>query len=860
MAWEMWCSRLWACTRWRYRDSALTRLESIWGPVQGALAALISGIGLGSNHSDGTVVIQSLYSASDKTIHNLKRPLSCLALEPDYGKKRYAGSAQPSSSKQFVSGGNAGELSLIGKGIGARLIATGWFGSATTILFAGEGLISATSWNGTFIAFCTEKGTHVYDTTSSSRLGFIERIDSMPRGDLFRPSIHWQSPTDLLVGWGDSVRVLGIRARSAMDVASGLGQKQILVLHQFKTEFLVLGLGPLDETIVLLGLAVDFSDFDQVDNLNRSTGAVQSTGEPPEIHVVNMQGIELANDVLSMPGHRDFTPRQYQLSSGGTGDGSDASFYIVSPRDVIMAKPRDVRDHVAWLMESGLFLQAYQLVEANERHYSTSQKAGELLEIGQRYIQTLLDSQDYAEAGEWCAKVLRQNARLWEQWILKFTDVHHGRDVVWHIPTASPKLSHTYYELVLNEYLVQQDLPGFWSVLQKWPPELYVVKNVIASVLHLGRDDDSDVMQILRFLYAQDRQWDRSVYYGLLLGEPDEGARIEEHNLWGFLHDHVLLLLEYAYRQAASDDSSRADICRSAAASKVVSILVSSTDYAPVPHCLKVLESSDVYLFVYLDALFTRDPGETLPYQDLLVALYAEYDPSRLLDFLRTATAYSYPHAYDICESRDLLREMMFLLGKMGDKSKALQLIITRMNNVERAIEFAKEQNDDALWSEFLKYAMDKPAFIVGLLQHSGGHLDPVRVIEKIPLGLDIPDLKASIIQIMHDCSVQLSLRQGCEKILQSDIWGTFAELTQRQKRGHRLHPDSVCNYCDEPITNPSDHLIVFFCHHIFHADCIQAKVTASLPHNDSYEQEKKMLHQMDGAIDSIYGRGQGIL
>ncbi len=90
--------------------------------------------------------------------------------------------------------------------------------------------------------------------------------------------------------------------------------------------------------------------------------------------------------------------------------------------------------------------------------------------------------------------------------------------------------------------------------------------------------------------------------------------------------------------------------------------------------------------------------------------LYAEYDPQSLSEFLRQASSFSYTKAYEVCSARDKLPEMMYLLGKMGNKSKALGLIITRMNDVEMAIEFAKEQNDEGVWEEFLKYAMDKPS------------------------------------------------------------------------------------------------------------------------------------------------------
>lgn len=53
---------------------------------------------------------------------------------------------------------------------------------------------------------------------------------------------------------------------------------------------------------------------------------------------------------------------------------------------------------------------------------------------------------------------------------------------------------------------------------------------------------------------------------------------------------------------------------------------------------------------------------------------------------------------------------MVYLLGRMGDNKKALMLIIKRLDDVQRAIDFAKEQKDYELWEDLLAYSMDKPS------------------------------------------------------------------------------------------------------------------------------------------------------
>lgn len=53
---------------------------------------------------------------------------------------------------------------------------------------------------------------------------------------------------------------------------------------------------------------------------------------------------------------------------------------------------------------------------------------------------------------------------------------------------------------------------------------------------------------------------------------------------------------------------------------------------------------------------------------------------------------------------------MVFLLGRMGNNRDALTLIIERLGDVHRAIEFAKEQSDDDLWEDLLKYSETRPS------------------------------------------------------------------------------------------------------------------------------------------------------
>ena len=66
----------------------------------------------------------------------------------------------------------------------------------------------------------------------------------------------------------------------------------------------------------------------------------------------------------------------------------------------------------------------------------------------------------------------------------------------------------------------------------------------------------------------------------------------------------------------------------------------------------------------------------------LQVELFAEFEAKRLMQFLVSSQSYSLESAYEICTARGLVSEQVFILGRMGNATKALHLIIEQLNNI----------------------------------------------------------------------------------------------------------------------------------------------------------------------------------
>ena len=77
-----------------------------------------------------------------------------------------------------------------------------------------------------------------------------------------------------------------------------------------------------------------------------------------------------------------------------------------------------------------------------------------------------------------------------------------------------------------------------------------------------------------------------------------------------------------------------------------------------------MLISNVNYVYLqYLDQLFSKDMHAAADYGGQMVELYADFDHSKLLSFLRRSESYPLQKALDICESRGFVKEQVFLLG-----------------------------------------------------------------------------------------------------------------------------------------------------------------------------------------------------
>ncbi|KAF8338443.1 vacuolar assembling protein VPS41 [Amanita rubescens] len=600
----------------------------------------------------------------------------------------------------------------------------------------------------------------------------------------------------------------------------------------------------------------------------------RKSAERPEMRIVSRAGEELVSDALGVInfhawGCNDYTLVEVDSGTGtvlGTGTaighGDAGRCYVaLSPKDLVLVMPRDRRDHISWLMEKKRYEEALEEAEAleaelvgataatktNGMHSEKEAEKPDIVakddledrdplsssEIGQRYIEYLVDQEEYDKAAELCPKVCGHSVKRWESWIFTFAERRQLQAIIPYTPIESPTLDRVVYDMIMAHFLAH-DHQALLQTIKEWPKDAYDISAVIVAVrseleklsmfsstlTSSSSKSPTKLMECLAELYTINRQPGKALPYYLRLRRPNVFNLIREHSLFTDVSDQVLLLVEFDDELMTKRKEEGAVVDPSK--SEGIALLVDNIHAIPITRVVQQLTKKPYYLFLYLDALFIQDPHLVAEFADMQVKLYAEYALPRLIDFLRASNYYSLEQAFEVCKERDLVPEMVFLLGKMGNNKQALTLIIERLGDVQRAIEFAKEQNDDDLWEDLLRYSETRPTFIRGLLENVGVEISPIRLIRRIKNGLEIPGLKDALIKILQDFHLQISLLQGCQTILYGDSAELSHKLQNGQTGGFFLTAKTTCSVCLRSIQETPDSLVILYlCRHVVHATCL---------------------------------------
>ncbi|XP_070855380.1 vacuolar protein sorting-associated protein 41 homolog isoform X7 [Drosophila suzukii] len=570
----------------------------------------------------------------------------------------------------------------------------------------------------------------------------------------------------------------------ALDPDPRARHRRFIVVSTLQTTFYICGLAPLTaKQLVVLGYRKERSP---------SFKALRPVLCVIEYKVNNSE--EICTDSLTLRGFEDYTVNDYSLGS----IIEENRFYIVAPKDIVVASLIENDDRLEWLIKHRKFEEALELL-------GTHGGSVPIHSVARLYISHLLALKQYEGAAKLCLRMLGNNKVLWEEEVFKFVKCQQLRSVSAYLPTSDEcKLDPHVYEMVLYEFL-KFDVSGFLNLVKEWPPHLYDGLAVINAIHdNFRKQHASQLLESLALLYSYQGDFESALRMYLKLQNKDVFQLIRRYELYDVIPKLIIPLIqldrERAFEILLDKNKIRTEV---------------------VVH---QLEHSQEYLYWYLDSLQKVDACNA--FQSKLVSLYAKYDRNQLLPFLMRSKEYVILEALAICKREGFYPEIVYLLGCMGgvEAAEALNIIIHRISDIEMAIEFCKEHDDNDLWHLLISETTKQPEIVSKVLDGIVDYVNPAVVVSQIEMGRTIPNLRKSLIKMLWHYNLQEQTISTAQKIQVNDIFDTHSEVVTSQRRGQQVSCEQLCLLCQRPVLIKNavyNCIIGFKCGHVFHKSCM---------------------------------------
>ncbi|KAE9414964.1 hypothetical protein Angca_003599, partial [Angiostrongylus cantonensis] len=747
--------------------------------------------------NDCRVTISGIGSSTLNYVLNLSVMPRSIAINPFFSRS--------TSVPMFV----VGERNLI-------LYEKKFFKYKELIIFRGgeeDGFITQSSWKESLIAFTTDRGTRIFDRLSCQLISFIPKSHDVDRirSSRFPPSHCWLDDSQLAIAWADTITIVVVASSEEARV------KQVEIHFTWHLDMFCSGVScTLDSSgtwngIVVFGLKpiCDTEDADLFCD-TASLVSLESTlsgGGPTPLVQLCLLAPEtystyrlLSEDRLSLSVKPCCQPYQFALA----GLPFCESYFLIGASDLIMATPYCAADTVKWRVENGLFEAAWEL--ARERNAELEDSKWDSRSVGRAMIEHLLCSGKPRQASARVAEVCGESSAEWEWAVGAFERAR----VCTLIAQVSPVYLRAHRSnLLLLQAMVVIILGSITGMTLRRIQEL--VTNQSESN-PLPQKDEIRLYHALAHLYVYEGKFDSAIKIYMSLRDQQIFAVIDKYQLFEHVKDQIseLMLIN-------TDLALR--------------LLLDNEDSVPASLVMAKIARQPRLQMAYLTKLLNKNEGAE--FADLAVRLYAEYDRKKLMPFLRKNENYHISRALEVCRQKNFIEEMILLLGKSGNHVDALNLMVKKYNQLDKAIEYCKEHDDIDLWERLIDEVIKTPVHVAHLLNHAGSSVDPLRVIQMIPPTMSVPGLRDALVKILRDYAARVELQRGCHEATRSDVRILLSTYLRLQALSVAVSPRKQCSICGclafLGLEKRGSELRVFSCGHVAHSLCC-------------LEEERKML------------------
>lgn len=434
-------------------------------------------------------------------------------------------------------------------------------------------------------------------------------------------------------------------------------------------------------------------------------------------------------------------------SSLGVNDchltGAAPNFYVIAATDGVWARERGLQDHIYWLRAHSRPLEALEVAHNNgiEPGDLALEAAGDLLKMNAEH-----------GAAEILAKYLSpSDVEAWHSWAEKFVGFKELGDS---LPISD--LAGLHGEAL--KWAAAHDTEKMESWLRLWPHDLYDPREVLPlapPVQSLAEQVSEIWLELEEPLPAANAL--------ISVHSPRAPQIVAHYHLWNKVQLTEVLR------------------CGGEASSMLVDARLEISPQTVV-NSLKA-DSDRPLLFEYLEKLGGRE------FADLRVKLYSEFDHERLSQFLRRSEAYDIQLAIAECENRCYDSDLVYLLGRVGQTTRALTLILGGAGNAHDAVAFAEQYKEPDLWQLLLDAASSRPELVLELL--GCVHVSPARVLAQVPSDMRIPGLRKALIHVFEEQEADLALGNGALAIVRAESRNSAEELHRLRHLGLKIDPDA---------------------------------------------------------------------
>lgn len=680
----------------------------------------------------GVLFIQNINSR-DFYQQQFDRPLLTITLHPRYKYQE---------DKPFVCGGHEGRVVLSTKGF--------FFGNRKlTVLEDKCGRVYCTRWCGNNIAWATEHDIVVYNARTKDVLLRMGRLASAPRADLFRCCLLWESETQLVVAWGNLVRVISVtlpripvdKGKAQLDYGFETDKRikyRICGLASFDTQrpghFVLLTTSALDGVVTNLDVLV----------VNRANGDIVDARALP---------------VPEGPASLITTFLLAQTYWGADDPITEASLLIATPvMGNIRGRRTDDDDRIKRMLQKERFIEAFNFSKSHQIRSVTGDT------LGQYVLNDLFRKQEWAELARWVSEIIGDGPKSgssWEKWIGLFVENHKSHVLLPYIPSleakrrldGGPAISAMSYELVLHACLMQ-DVSAFKKSIMRFkglydPKVLCNDAETRLRNLKLHKTDKASVAdeytlqqlgECVGLLHEMHGDHGQALVALMDVRESVELFDfIERHKLYAEALNMIEQLFEKSKRQtlqlltthAVNPESDLGPL----APLNVMAHLESNPQLAWAYLSQVMAALTDTRSKAYHNAAqqFADGDSEALAasnskrleaviakFHHYIVTLFIKFEPDKLLGFLQRYSGFgSNDSTYDLCVQHDLIEESVFISAQMGARERPIRTLIEQLKSVPKAVNFIrmhgeKEEDQDEYFRILVDVVLETDKMLEG--------------------------------------------------------------------------------------------------------------------------------------------------